>query len=172
LTKTQSDQQTTIAPLAASIVTPIESDVFDTIPVAAQPSPGLACAAAHACVELITAGRYGEIGILFSSDAIFVAPDSNIYHGQAEITRFYSNFLARVKPSIIPLSFIGEGDECIMELAYQRPGRQISFERHRPFHGRWFWKDPADGGLSASGGYPRAVVGSQTERIDVLADDH
>jgi hypothetical protein len=40
LTKTQSDQQTTIAPLAVSIVTPIESDVFDTIPAAAQPSPG------------------------------------------------------------------------------------------------------------------------------------
>jgi len=36
--------------------------MFDTIPAAAQPPPGLACAAAHAYVELITAGRYGHIG--------------------------------------------------------------------------------------------------------------
>ncbi len=46
-----------------------------------------------------------------------MSPDGNIYHGQAEITRFYSNFLGRVKPAIVPLSFVGEGNECIMELA-------------------------------------------------------
>ena len=83
MTKTQFDSQTTIAPPAVSNVTPIESDVFDTIPAAAQPTPGLACTAAQANVELITAGRYGEIGALFSSNAIFLTPDGNIYHGPA-----------------------------------------------------------------------------------------
>jgi hypothetical protein len=82
MTKTQFDSQTTIAPPAVSNVTPIESDVFDTIPAAAQPTPGLACAAAQANVELITAGRYGEIGALSSSNAIFLTPDG-IYHGPA-----------------------------------------------------------------------------------------
>ncbi len=65
MTKAQFDHQTTIAPSAVRNVTPIESDVFDAIPAAAEPSPGLACAAAHAYVELITAGRYGEIGALY-----------------------------------------------------------------------------------------------------------
>jgi hypothetical protein len=107
MTKAQFDHQTTIAPSAVRNVTPIESDVFDTIPAAAQPSPGLACAAA-------------QIGALFSSNAIFLSPDGNIYRGQAEITRFYSNFPGRVGPAIVPLSFVGEGNECIMELAERR----------------------------------------------------
>jgi len=102
---------------AVSHVTPIEADMFDTIPKAAHPSPGLACAAAHAYVELIKAGRYNEIGSLFATDAIFLSPDGNIYRGRDEITGFYGKFLGHVKPEIIPLSFIGENNECIMELA-------------------------------------------------------
>ena len=41
MTKTQFNRQTTIAPLTFSNVTPIEWDVFDTIPAAAHPPLGL-----------------------------------------------------------------------------------------------------------------------------------
>ncbi len=53
-----------------------------------------------------------ELDVINRRGSIFLSPDGNIYHGQAEIARFYSNFLGHVKPAIVRLNFVGKGGTC------------------------------------------------------------
>lgn len=95
----------------------LKGDIFDKKPAAADASGKPACAAAKKYVDLINAGRYSELGSLWADDGVFLAPDGKFRKGPKEITAFYAEFLSRAKPDIVPISFMADGNECVMELA-------------------------------------------------------
>ena len=91
-------------------------DIFDTPPAAASATGKPACQPAQKYVNLIAAGRYEELGDLFADDAVFVTPKGTVLQGKAEIGSFYRDFLPTILPRIVPISFIADGPECVMEL--------------------------------------------------------
>lgn len=91
-------------------------DVFDTPPPAASTRGKRACQPAQKYVDLIAAGRYDQLGSLFADDATFVTPIGKVLHGPAAIGEFYMGFLPTIKPRNVPISFIADGNECVMEL--------------------------------------------------------
>ena len=91
-------------------------DIFDAPPPAANTRGKRACEPAQRYVDLTAAERYDELGTLFADDAVFVAPTGKVLHGPAEIGDFYKAFLPKIKPRNVPISFIADGDECVMEL--------------------------------------------------------
>jgi len=102
--------------VSADVSTYPNADVFDSPPSAASAHGKRACAPAQRYVELIAAERYDEVGTLFADDAVFVTPVGKVLHGSAEIRKFYADLMPKLKPRNVPISFIGDGDECIMEL--------------------------------------------------------
>ena len=103
--------------MAADNVTPIKEDIFTVTPEAAKPDVRGPCVVAKSYVDLIDTQRFSEIGDLFTEDAVFVAPNGRILRGQAEIGKFYGTFMSQLRPQSIPLSFIADRQECVMELA-------------------------------------------------------
>lgn len=91
-------------------------DVFDAPPPAAHTRGKRACEPAQRYVDLMAAERYDELRTLFSDDAVFVTPIGKVLHGPAEIGDFYKAFLPTLKPRNVPITFIADGDECVMEL--------------------------------------------------------
>ena len=91
-------------------------DVFDAPPPAATTRGKRACEPAQRYVDLIAAERYDQLGTLFADDAVFVTPIGTVLHGPTEIGDFYNSFLPKIKPRNVPISFIADGDECVMEL--------------------------------------------------------
>ena len=67
-------------------------------------------------MDLIAAERYDELGTLFADDAVFLTPIGKVLRGPAEIGDFYKAFLPTIKPRNVPITFIADGDECVMEL--------------------------------------------------------
>ncbi|MBV9995273.1 MAG: hypothetical protein JO127_08670 [Caulobacteraceae bacterium] len=134
--------------LAAGAVIPIEGDVFQTPPSAAEPEPGTACQVADAYVKPIQAGEYDHVADAFAPAAVFVAPNGQTLRGRAAIGAFYSSFLGRTRPQIIPLSFMAVGRQCVMELASRadasEPYRLAAIDH---FNGRRRGAGGADGGL-------------------------
>ena len=92
-------------------------DVFDTPPKAASAKGKASCQVAQKYVDNVNAGRYQDQGTLFADDAVFVRPDGKVSRGAKEMGDFYKNFLGMMVPTIIPISFIADGSECVMELA-------------------------------------------------------
>ena len=93
-----------------------EGDVFDAPPPAASTRGKRACQPAQKYVDLIEAGHYDRIGSLFADNAIFVTPIGKVLHGPAAIGNFYMGFLPTIKPRNVPITFIADGNECVMEL--------------------------------------------------------
>ncbi len=93
-----------------------DKDVFDAPPPAASAEGKRACQPAQRYVDLMTAERYDEVGKLFSDDAVFVTPTGKVLRGSVEIGAFYAENMPKFKPRNVPISFIADGDECIMEL--------------------------------------------------------
>lgn len=91
-------------------------DVFDAAPPAATTRGKRACKPAQRYVDLIAAERYDQLGTLFADDAVFVTPIGTVLHGPAEIGDFYKAFLPTIKPRNVPITFIADGDECVMAL--------------------------------------------------------
>lgn len=91
-------------------------DIFDAPPPAASTRGKRACEPAQRYLDLIAAGRYDQLGTLFAADAVFVSPVGKVLHGPAEIDDFYKAFLPKIKPRNVPITFIADGDECVMEL--------------------------------------------------------
>jgi hypothetical protein len=102
--------------VSADVSTYPNADVFDSPPPAASAHGKRACAPAQRYVELIAAERYDEVGTLFADDAVFVTPIGKVLHGSTEIGKFYAELMPKLKPRNVPISFIADGDECIMEL--------------------------------------------------------
>lgn len=93
-----------------------DQDVFDAPPPAASADGKPACQPAQRYIDTIAAGRYAEVGKLFAEDAVFVTPTGKVLRGSAEIGAFYAEMMPKIKPRNIPISFMADGDECIMEL--------------------------------------------------------
>lgn len=104
------------APASAQVSAYPTGDVFDAPPPAADARGKPACAPAQRYLDLTAAGRYDQLGSLFADDAVFVTPIGKVLHGAAEINAFYKNFLPTLKPRNVPISFIADGNECVMEL--------------------------------------------------------
>jgi hypothetical protein len=107
-----------VLPTAASAQVSVHApgDVFDAPPPAASTRGKRACAPAQRYVDLIAAERYDELGTLFADDAVFLTPIGKVLHGPREIGDFYKAFLPTIKPRNVPITFIADGDECVMEL--------------------------------------------------------
>ena len=107
LLSTQSYAQVSIHP---------SGDLFDSPPPAASAHDKPACQPAQKYIELTAAGHYDQLGSLFSDTAIFVTPTGKVLHGSKAIGAFYMGFLPTLKPKNVPISFIADGSECVMEL--------------------------------------------------------
>ena len=82
----------------------------------AEPAPGSPCHVPREYIRLINSGEYDKVGGLFSDDAVYMGPDGKTHHGEKEIGAFYKKMLSLLRPKITALSFLENGNECIMEL--------------------------------------------------------
>ena len=82
----------------------------------AEPAPSSPCHVPREYIRRINSGEYDKVGGLFSDDAVYMGPDGKTHHGAKEIGAFYSRMLSRLRPKIMGLSFLENGNECIMEL--------------------------------------------------------
>lgn len=107
-----------MVPAAASAQVSVHppGDIFDAAPPAASTRGKRACQPAQKYIDLTAAGHYDQLGTLFSEDAVFVTPIGVVLHGSAAIGDFYKNFLPKLKPRNVPISFIADDNECVMEL--------------------------------------------------------
>jgi hypothetical protein len=74
-------------------------------------------AVAEKYVQMATADAKGGLAELFAPDALFHAPDGNIYHGQEEIAAFYRHHLATIVPTFHIHRAVVEDNDCWIELA-------------------------------------------------------
>jgi hypothetical protein len=93
------------------------ADVLDGTPPSASADGKPACAVARQYVERINAGRYDEVSSLFAPDAVFLTPTGAVLTGREQIGQFYKSLLGQLRPAVVPISFIADGRECVMELA-------------------------------------------------------
>lgn len=82
----------------------------------AEPAPGSPCHVPREYIRLINSGEYDKVGGLFSDDAVYMGPDGKTHYGAKEIGAFYKKMLSLLRPKITALSFLENGNECIMEL--------------------------------------------------------
>jgi hypothetical protein len=77
---------------------------------------------ADAYVDAINRGAYGELGSLFATDALFLGPNRQVFHGRDEIGAFYQRFLSEITPTIRIASYVEQGDDCVYELEAKTRG--------------------------------------------------
>ena len=94
---------------------------FKTPPPRGTVTPGSACEVAEEYVRQINAKR-PALGIadLFAEDGVILQGGGRLLRGRKEIHGFYS--ITDAGRGVIPLSFIDNGAECIMEMAIQSYG--------------------------------------------------
>ncbi len=109
------------APLPPSKMTyPLEWS-FKTPPPRGSVTPGSACEVAEEYVRQINASRPAMgISDLFAEDGIAFQGGGKLLRGRKEIHGFYSTTDAG--SGVIPLSFIDNGAECVMEIAIKGYG--------------------------------------------------
>jgi hypothetical protein len=82
----------------------------------AEPASTSPCHVPREYIRLINSGEYDKVGGLFSDDAVYMGPDGKTRHGAKEIGAFYKKMLSLLRPKVTGLSFLENGNECIMEL--------------------------------------------------------
>jgi hypothetical protein len=82
----------------------------------AEPASSSPCHVPREYIRLINSGEYDKVGGLFSDDAVYMGPDGKTHHGAQEIGAFYKKMLSLLRPKIAALSFLENGNECVMEL--------------------------------------------------------
>ncbi len=82
----------------------------------AEPASSSPCHVSREYIRLIDSGEYDKVGGLFSDDAVYMGPDGKTRHGAKEIGAFYKRMLSLLRPKVTGLSFLQNGNECIMEL--------------------------------------------------------
>ena len=95
------------------------ADVYIGTPATPTVPPGRACALAQRYVELVNAGKYLEVAALFADDATFLEPMRPTLHGRAEIDDFYTKRIGAMAPQVRGVSYFGNDNECMVELALQ-----------------------------------------------------
>lgn len=93
------------------------ADVYVGTPKAAQPSDNPACKVAHEYVTLINAGDYARVADLYAEHATFLEPTRPTLFGREAIRAFYVKRIGSMKPQVMPVSYLGEGRECVVTLA-------------------------------------------------------
>jgi hypothetical protein len=88
----------------------------ETSPTMAEPALSSPCHVPREYVRLINSGQYDKVGGLFADDAVYMGPDGKTHQGAEEIGAFYKRMLSLVRPKVTGLSFLQNGNECIMEL--------------------------------------------------------
>lgn len=88
----------------------------------AKPESGIvpqtaACEAARRYVERVNDGDADGTSALFSDDAVILEPIRRTISGRAEIDEFYSTRLSVMKPHVVAVAYLANGDECMAELA-------------------------------------------------------
>lgn len=94
---------------------------FKTPPPRGTVTPGSACEVAEEYVRQINAQRPAMgIADLFAEDGVVFQGGGKLLRGRKEIHGFYS--ITDAGAGVIPLSFIDNGAECVMEIAIQAYG--------------------------------------------------
>ena len=94
---------------------------FKTPPPRGPVAPGSACEVAEEYVRQINASRPAMgIADLFAEDGVVLQGGGKLLRGRKEIHGFYS--VTDAGRGVIPLSFIDNGAECVMEIAIQGYG--------------------------------------------------
>lgn len=104
-------------------------EVYDGAPRAGDQPAGPACQAARNYVDYVYGGRFDEIVTLFAEDAVvfwpMTAPDGapivQRLQGHEQIDSFYRNVIGRFRPSAVPVTFLGNDTDCMMEVAALGP---------------------------------------------------
>lgn len=99
----------------ADVKHPLTSEHFSTKPESAEVT-GNSCKAAKKYVDITNAGEYDKLGDLFAQDAIFLTPHGIVLEGRKAIGDFYSAKISAIKPDLVAVSYMSDGQECIMEL--------------------------------------------------------
>jgi len=94
------------------------ADVYLARPQRAKSPAGKACAVAESYVDLINAGRYRDVANLFADDALLLEPTRTTYRGLAEIRTFYEGRIGAMRPEVIPVAYVGDERDCMVELAF------------------------------------------------------
>jgi hypothetical protein len=85
----------------------------------AEPASSSVCHVPREYIRRINSREYDKVGELFSDDAVYMGPDGKTRHGTKEIGAFYKFMFTRLRAQIsgfAGLSFLENGNECIMEL--------------------------------------------------------
>lgn len=100
-------------------------ELYRGVPRAATPQPGTACMVAKRYLDLVNAGRYGEMADLFTPDAVVLepmrGPSGGTARGRAEIDAFYSRRIGGMRPHVIGVAFVGTRSDCMLENAARLP---------------------------------------------------
>ena len=95
------------------------ADVYVGEPTPADPGPTAACQLARVYVDTLRAGQYEEMSKLFADDAVILDPLRLSVKGHLDIGDFYRNRVGSIRPQVIGVAYIGQGNDCILELATQ-----------------------------------------------------
>jgi hypothetical protein len=93
------------------------AEVYLARPQRAKLPAGTACALAESYVDHINAGRFRAAADLFAADAILFEPTRRTYRGLVEIRTFYEVQIGRMRPEVVPVSYLGDERDCMVELA-------------------------------------------------------
>ena len=93
------------------------AEVYVGVPQRAAPGEGKACAVAAAYVDGVNAGRLREVADLFADDALLLEPSRRTWRGIEQIRSFYEGQIGRMRPTVVPVAFLGNDRECMVELA-------------------------------------------------------
>lgn len=75
-----------------------------------------ACETPKKYIELVQQGKFVEVGMLFADNAVFFAPNGDVYRGSADIREFYIKVAAPLNVIVEPKNFIGDKNECFFEI--------------------------------------------------------
>jgi hypothetical protein len=95
------------------------ADAYVGDPQAADPGTNRACRQARRYIETLRAGRYDDMAKLFAPDAVFLDPLRVSVHGRLNIADFYRNKVGALRPQVQGVAYVGQGNDCILELAVQ-----------------------------------------------------
>ena len=93
------------------------AEVYVGVPQRAKRPAGKACAVAEAYVDHINSGRYRDAADLFADDGVLFEPSRRTYRGRAEIRTFYEGQIGGMRPEVVPVAYLGNDRECMVELA-------------------------------------------------------
>ena len=75
-----------------------------------------ACETPKKYMEYVQQGKFVEVGNLFAPNAVFFAPNGDVFRGAEDIKKFYIEVAAPLKVIVEPKNFIGDKNECFFEI--------------------------------------------------------